>query len=195
MASDFVWPRGGWSRAAQYVMYRVRRLPDQPQRIGRGIGAGTFISFTPFFGLHFLGAAAIAFVIRGNIVAALLGTFIGNPLTTPLIAVISVGLGRWMLGVNGGTTAGAILGEFTAAGGQLSENILAIFTDAPVRWDRLAAFYDSIFLPYLVGGLLPGLAAAVIAHHVTVPVIRAYHKRRSAKMARRIAQLQGPPRS
>lgn len=195
MASEFVWPRGGWSRAAQYVIYRVRRLPDQPQRIGRGFGAGAFISFTPFFGLHFLGAAAIAWLIRGNILAALLGTFVGNPLTTPLIAVISVGLGRWILGIHGGMTPGAILGEFTAAGGQLSQNILAIFTDAPVQWDRLAAFYDSIFLPYLVGGLLPGVVAATLAHHLTVPVIRAYHKRRAAKMAKRIAQLQDHPRS
>lgn len=189
MATELVYPRGGWKRAAQYVSHRIRRLPDQPHRIGRGFGAGVFISFTPFFGLHFMGSAAIAWLIRGNILAALLGTFIGNPLTTPLIAVTSVGLGRWMLGVQGTTRPSAILHEFTAAGSQLWQNILAVFTTTPTRWDAMAAFYDNIFLPYLVGGLIPGLIAGVLAHYMTVPVIRAYHKRRAQKMEKRIAQM------
>ena len=42
-------------------------------------------------------APLVAWAIRGNIVAALLGTFVGNPLTFPFIAVLSVSLGRWML--------------------------------------------------------------------------------------------------
>lgn len=189
MATEMVYPRGGWKRAAQYVIYRIRRLPDQPHRIGRGFGAGVFISFTPFFGAHFLGAAVIAWLIRGNILAALLGTFIGNPLTTPLIAVTSVGLGRWILGVHGTMRPSAILHEFTAAGGQLWQNILAVFTSASTRWDAMAVFYDNIFLPYLVGGLVPGLVAGIVAHYMTVPVIRAYHNRRAHKMEKRIAHL------
>ena len=84
IVSEFFLPRGGWSRAAQYVVHRLSRLPDPPHRIARGIFAGVFISFTPFFGFHFLGAAAIAWSLRGNILAALLATFFGNPLTTPL---------------------------------------------------------------------------------------------------------------
>nr|WP_256449480.1 DUF2062 domain-containing protein [Paracoccus sp. Z118] len=194
IVSDSVWPRGGWSRAAIYLAHRVRRLPDQPQRIGRGLGAGTFVNFTPFFGAHVLLAVAIAGFIRGNLLAAVLGTFFGNPVTMPLIAVLSVSLGRWMLGVEGTMSPGAILGEFTAAGGQLWQNILAIFTDAPVHWDRLAAFYDSIFLPYLVGGFIPGIIAGVTVHQIAVPVIRAYHKRRAAKMQKRINQLRERPR-
>ncbi|MGB0440846.1 MAG: DUF2062 domain-containing protein, partial [Paracoccaceae bacterium] len=27
---DFLWPRGGWVRAFEYVKHRVRRLPDTP---------------------------------------------------------------------------------------------------------------------------------------------------------------------
>ncbi len=189
LATELVYPRGGWKRAAQYVVYRVRRLPDQPHRIGRGFGAGVFISFTPFFGAHFLGAAAVAWLIGGNILAALLGTFLGNPLTTPLIAVTSVGLGRWMLGVQGSMSPGVILHEFTAAGGQMWQNILAIFTSASTQWDAMGMFYANIFLPYLVGGLIPGVLAGVLANYLTVPVIHAYHKRRAQKMEKRIAQM------
>ncbi len=203
IATEFVWPRGGWRRAATYVALRVRRLPDMPHKIGRGVGAGIFISFTPFFGFHFLGAALIAWIIRGNIVAALLGTFVGNPLTTPFIAALSVGLGRAILGIHGGLNPHRIFGEFSRAGSELWNNILAPFTDRVAHWESLAAFHHEIFLPYLVGGLVPGLIAAVIGHYMTVPVIRAHHRRREKKMAARIARLSSdmvpettqPPRS
>ena len=86
--AEFFYPRGGWRRAASYVGHRLRRLPDPPHRIARGIAAGVFVCFTPFFGLHFFMAAILAFLMQGNIVAALLATFFGNPLTFPFIAAI-----------------------------------------------------------------------------------------------------------
>lgn len=116
MASDMVWPRGGWSRSAQYVVHRVRRLPDEPHRVARGFGIGVFVNFTPLFGFHLMLAMGMAWIMRANMLAAVLGTFVGNPLTTPLIAVLSVSLGRRMLGVHGSASPGAILKEFTSAG-------------------------------------------------------------------------------
>ncbi|RMD91547.1 MAG: DUF2062 domain-containing protein, partial [Alphaproteobacteria bacterium] len=95
---QLVYPRGGWWRAATYVWHRLRRLPDSPHRIARGIGAGVFVSFTPLFGMHFVLAALIALLIRGNVLAAVLATFFGNPLTFPLIAAASLKLGALILG-------------------------------------------------------------------------------------------------
>jgi len=66
-----VWPQGGWGRAFNYVKHRVRRLPDSPRKISRGVFAGVLVSFTPFFGLHFVIAALIAKAMRGNIPAHL----------------------------------------------------------------------------------------------------------------------------
>ena len=31
MASDIVYPRGGWWRAIKYRVHRLRRLPDPPR--------------------------------------------------------------------------------------------------------------------------------------------------------------------
>ena len=98
MIAEVFWPRGGWTRAFHYVKHRIRRLPDDPHRIARGVGAGVFVSFTPFFGLHFITAALSAKIVRGNILASLLGTFFGNPITFPIIAFFSMKLGKWMLG-------------------------------------------------------------------------------------------------
>ncbi|WP_347266196.1 DUF2062 domain-containing protein [Paracoccus sp. (in: a-proteobacteria)] len=189
MWTEMFYPRSGWRRATKYVMHRLRRLPDQPHRVARGWACGIFISFTPLFGFHFMGAAALAWLIRGNILAALLGTFVGNPLTTPFIALTSVGLGRRMLGVEGKFTPHLIYQEFSRAGGELWNNLLApLSAEREAHWEQLWQFNEQIFLPYLVGGIIPGLIVAVSAHYLTVPLIRAYHRRRERQMAERIAR-------
>ena len=188
MAVESVYPRGGWWRAATYVGHRMRRLPDQPHRIARGVAAGVFISFTPLFGFHFIGAALIAWLIRGNIVAALLGTFVGNPLTTPVIAVTSVALGRWMLGIEGKLSPHRIFSDFGRAVSDMWNNIGAIFSDRATHWAGLFDFWHEIFLPYLVGGLLPGIAVAVGFHYLMLPLFHAYQNRRAKKALERAEQ-------
>jgi len=186
---EFFYPRGGWSRATQYVIHRVRRLPDAPHRIGRGVFAGVFISFTPFFGLHFLGAAGIAWAIRGNILAALLATFFGNPITTPVIAWSAVELGHKILGSQGVMTFEEIVAAFGGATLELWRNIFAVFGPGTVEWSALTGFFDTIFLPYMVGGIIPGLIFGAIGHYLTLPLVDAYKKRRQKRLRERIEKL------
>ncbi|MDB6176491.1 DUF2062 domain-containing protein [Paracoccus sp. Z330] len=190
MASDMIYPRGGWRRAGTYVLHRVRRLPDQPHRIGRGVAAGVFVSFTPLFGLHFLSAAGCAWIIGGNLLAALLATFIGNPITFPFIAVLAVSLGRKILRLDGDLGPQQIFGEFARASAEIWHNIRSIFGPEKAHWGHLAEFFTQIYWPYVVGGVIIGLVASIAAHYLTVPVIRAYHRRRTKKMAERIARVQ-----
>ena len=189
IATEMVYPRGGWLRASQYVLHRVRRLPDQPHRIGRGVAAGTFISFTPLHGFHFLAAAGIAWVIGGNILAALLATFVGNPITFPFIAYAATWLGREIMGNHGVLSPKMIFGEFADATAQLWQNLRAVFGPGEAHWDQLGSFYHDIFLPYLVGGVILGTLAGVASHYMTVPIIRAYHRRRARKLAARIERI------
>ncbi|MDB6454587.1 DUF2062 domain-containing protein [Falsirhodobacter sp. 20TX0035] len=195
-AREMVYPKGGFRRATQYVMHRMRRLPDQPERVARGFAAGVFISFTPFFGFHFLGSVAIAWALRGNILAALLGTFVGNPVTTPIIAITSVGLGQWMLGIPGVLELPQIGRAFAQAGTQLWANASAIFTDKVMHWDRLIDFFREIYLPYMIGGILPGIAVSLIFYWLTVPLVRAYQRMRANQAAERAARRLAcrPPR-
>lgn len=188
MAGDMIYPRGGWGRAALYVLHRLRRLPDQPHRIGRGIAAGVIISFTPLFGFHFLGAAAIAWVIGGNILASLLATFVGNPLTIPFIATLSLGTGRFLLGIHERIGPQRLFAEFSRATGELWHNITAFFGPGTAHWENLGHFFDTVFLPYLLGGMIVGTAFGVLAHYLTVPVVRAYHARRRKKLAKKMAR-------
>ena len=53
--------------------------PASPYAIASGFACGSMVSFTPLLGLHFILAIVFAYIIRGNFVAALLGTIVGNP--------------------------------------------------------------------------------------------------------------------
>jgi len=188
--ADGLWPKGGWLRAAQYVRHRMHRLPGSPEMIARGIFAGVFTAFTPFYGLHFLFAGLLAWIMRGNIVAALLATFFGNPLTYVPIGFISLKTGYLLLGLEhqDDEVKRGLMGKFVDAGSDLKDNIWAWLTGAPHDWSRLVTFYDEVFFPYMVGGLIPGIVAGTIAYYLSVPVIRVYKRRRADKLAKRLAR-------
>ncbi|WP_223814129.1 DUF2062 domain-containing protein [Roseicitreum antarcticum] len=183
------YPKGGWMRAASYVSHRLRRLPDSPERIAKGIGAGICISFTPLFGLHFLGAALIAWLVRGNILASLLATFFGNPLTFPIIFAASTELGSVLLGAPEALHLSQLTMAFGQATGELSANFWALVSGSPLHWERFFRFFHEVFLPYLLGGLVAGSVAGVIGYFVSLPLIRAYQARRRKKMRERFERV------
>lgn len=192
IVKEFVWPRGGWTRAFYYVTHRLRRLPDSPESIARGIGVGVFTTFTPFFGLHFLCAFLLARLFRGNVIAALLATFFGNPLTYVPIAMASLTTGHFLLGQplrNGHEIERGLIGKFMDASADLTHNILSIFTHETADWTNLQIFYDQVFLPYSIGGIIPGLIAAVVSYYLSVPVIRAYKNRRKGALKEKLLNL------
>lgn len=188
-----LWPRGGWLRALRYVLYRIRRLPDPAYKISRGIAAGVFVCFTPFFGLHFLISAGLAWLIGGNVLAALLATFTGNPITFPIIAGLSVQLGSRILGEPASLPLDDVFGSFSRVSMELWFNLRACVTGQPVHWTHMDNFFAHVFLPYLVGGIGPGLMAAVAVYAVSRPIINAYQNARIARLRDKVAERRVPP--
>ena len=191
LASELVYPRGGFRRSTAYLWHRIRRLPDQPHRIARGLAAGVFLSFTPLHGFHFIVAALVSLAIRGNVLAAFVGTFAGNPLTTPFIALAAVGLGRTLLGLPGDMSPQVIFREFAHATAEIWHNIMSVIGPGPTSWSGLSEFWHEIFLPYAAGGAVLGGIAAVVTFYLTVPIVRRYHRRKSMAMAARINRVHG----
>ncbi len=194
---ESLWPQGGWTRAFHYVKHRLHRLPDDPARISRGFAAGIFMSFSPLFGLHVVGAFACALLVRGNLLASLIGTFVGNPLTYPIFAFGSIKLGALMLGRTAEDVAirpqedahEGMVQLFGSAASDLWHNFVAIFTAAEPNWEGLALFFHDVFWPYFVGSIPLGLAAALLGHYLSLPLIAAYQHRRRAKIKERLAEL------
>lgn len=184
-----VYPSGGFRRALAYQWHRLRRLPDPPQRIARGVFAGTFVNFPPILGLQIVAAVGLAWAMRGNVLAAVLATMLSNPVTTPIIAVISLKLGHWMLGTPGGIDMNGVFAAFTAAGGDLWHNVLAMFGPEQAHWDGLILFWKQIYLPYTLGSILPGIATSLALYWLTIPILTAYQALRRRRVQSRIAAL------
>lgn len=176
-----VYPRGGFVRAGRYVLHRMSRLPDKPHRVARGVFAGSLVGFLPLPGVQFLAAWGAALLMRGNILAALLGTFNTNPITTPFFAVFSLSFGHWLLGIDSPLTARAIGHAFARAGHDLWRNFKAVFNDDKMQWDGLIRFWNEIYLPYFIGAFIAGFVLSLIAYYLTIPIVRAYQKARAAK--------------
>lgn len=164
-ARAMVWPKSGWKRAGTYVAHRIRRLPGSPYSIAAGFACGVGISFTPFIGVHFVGAAAIAWLMGGNLFASAIGTVIGNPWTFPIIWVTSYKLGHFVLG-----GADADLPD------QLS---MAYIFDNP----------GAVLLPMTVGGVPMGLAAWFITFWLVRRAVARYQMMRRHRAERRKAHL------
>jgi len=186
---EFLYPRKGWRRGMDYLGHRVKRLPDTPHKIAMGIACGVFVTFTPLFGLHFLAAWLLALLFRGNVFAALLGTFIGNPITFPFIAATSYQLGLEILGLGHEKTVWSKIHHgFQEAFGTLWINIRSIFGYEKSSWDGLLEFAQEVFLPYFIGGIIPGIITAGIFYFFSKPLIARYQKRRRLKLAERRAR-------
>ena len=79
---------------------RLRRLPASPHNIAFGFAIGIFVSFLPIIPFQILFALFLAFVLRGNAIAAFLGVNLHIPLIflLPFIYIGEYKLGHWILG-------------------------------------------------------------------------------------------------
>ena len=183
-----LWPVGGWNRAFEYIKYRLKRLPDSPKRIAVGISAGVFASFTPFYGLHFIIAIIIAKLLRGNILAALSGTFFGNPLTYVPIGIISLNIGHLIMGTNQ-PASDQTIEIFIGAWDDFGDNLVALLVNEPTTWERSVVFLNKVFAPYLIGCIIPGLLVSLLSYYLCFPLILAFKNRRKNVIFKKLSKL------
>ncbi|MEM1277176.1 MAG: DUF2062 domain-containing protein [Pseudomonadota bacterium] len=182
---ELVAPRKGFTRGMNYIGKRMKRLPDSPHRIALGFACGAFASFSPFFGFHFFVAAGFAWLFRGNLLASLFGTIVGNPISFPLISAASLSTGRWILGINSADSGfDAVMDSFSEAFKALWINVKKLFGYEQSFSDGLIDFFYEVFLPYLVGGIPTGLLCGLVFYWLIGPIVAAYQKRRRRRLER-----------
>lgn len=168
-----LWPQRSFSRSIQYFSKRVLRLTATPHAIAAGVAAGAFASFTPLIGFHFILAFAIAYVIAGNMVAAGIGTAIGNPLTFPFIWTATYKLGHKMLD-----------GPHGLHGREIDLERL-------LRQLEVTQLWEPVLKPMLLGSLPIGLPTALVFYGLTYWSVSAFQERRRRILAARSAQRAG----
>lgn len=155
----------GWRRVGRYFAHRVGRIPGTPHGIAIGFACGAGFSFTPFLGLHFPLAFGLAWLLRGSVIGATVGTLVvGNFWTFPFIWVASYELGNLLLGVD--------MVVDGAAGTSLSIGYLLSHP-----WD--------VLWPMTVGGCLLALVAGPLSYLPARWVVELFQeKRRQRRMAK-----------
>ena len=73
--------------------YKLIRIKDFPESVAIGLSWGVAVSFTPLLGLHLVICCLGTLIMRGNIIAATVGTIIGNPWTFPIFFYVDYKIG------------------------------------------------------------------------------------------------------
>ncbi len=153
-------------------------MAGSPHSISAGLACGAAMSFTPLVGVHILGAVALAWILRGSIVASVIGTALGNPWTFPLIWTTTYHVGHWML-------AGAV----PAPNGVDFVAFFAGVTGTLLTLDM--AYFNSAVLPVLgpmlVGSLPIAAAVWLVCYWPSRRLIQQYQDMRRARRGRRRA--------
>jgi uncharacterized protein (DUF2062 family) len=181
---QLLWPKRSWTRSVRYIFLRLKRLPTSPHKIALGVATGVFAVFTPFLGAQMVLAGVLAWVMRGSILASALASFLGNPLTYPVIWFSTYNLGNVLLGA----TASFRLVDLHARLSNLWDGLVSGSPGAALG----AA--DSVWLivkPMILGSLPLGIFAAGLAYVGVWRLIAAAHARRRERTGLHTAHLIG----
>jgi uncharacterized protein (DUF2062 family) len=114
-------------------------------------------------GFHFVGAALLSVVMRGNIIASAIGTAIGHPWTFPFIWLWTHNLGTWILGRSG---ASQLPHERTMH--YIFEN------------------FSNVFWPMLVGGVPTAIAVWFGVFWPIRAIVAQYQRQRHRRLRRKV---------
>jgi uncharacterized protein (DUF2062 family) len=144
------------------VVKRVIRLSGTPHSIAAGFACGVAISFTPFIGFHLIGAFLLCLLVRGNYVAAAVGTLVGNPWTLPFMWIAAYELGEALMGAR-------------------------LSPVAPVQEGNFLSFaeVEAMFWPIVAGCGPLAVVAALATYFPLTRMIAAYQRERQRRRARR----------
>jgi uncharacterized protein len=180
-----IWPERGFRRLFSYLIQRIIRLPGTPASIASGFASGVAASFTPFLGLHFILAGALALLLRGTVLASAIGTFFGNPWTFILIwlADYEVGLGVIHAFGYGASLHVLSIDELGAIMGNVMR--LLSFT-GNTTWADLSRDIEQVFMPMLIGGMVLGVIAWVSSFVLTLWAVKGWRLHRAKRLLKAV---------
>ena len=149
------------------------RHPGTPESIGRGVAAGIFSAFIIPVG-HMLLAFPLAMLVRGAKSAALLATWVINPLTISVAYPVQCYLGSF------------IIGDLLSY-----PEIKQLVSDvvAHPSWSAMWELGGELIFSFFAGGLILGTAAALAGYFLTAGMVRRYRARRDRRKTARMIRL------
>ena len=81
------------ARYLKLLKHKLFRIKDFPESVAIGLAWGAAVSFTPLLGLHLVICYSGTWLMRGNLIAATVGTVVGNLWTFPFFFYLDYKLG------------------------------------------------------------------------------------------------------
>ena len=164
------------------LWYKLVTLKSSPRKIALGFALGIFIAYTPPLFYQVALAVALAAVFRVNPVAAVLGTYLTNVLTTWPLFILCYDVGRLLVG-----------------GPPLASSAKEIIDHIGFSWasvKEIAKLGVEAIAVETVGAVIVGAVSAPIAYFLCLYAVVKYRtarlNRRIKKMRERIQQAKTP---
>lgn len=142
-----MWRRFSLVRQLKLNLLLLVRLRKSPDEIAKGLALGVLVGMTPTFGFQMIIAVFLAFLLRENRIAALVGVWVTNPLTAPIIYALEYESGRLLLGME----HARLPAEFSFA--------------------AFKSLGFEVLLPLSVGSLIYGFLCASLTYALTLRLI------------------------
>lgn len=146
---------GGAKRYFRYWYLRIMRIQASPYSIAMGLAVGVFAGLLPVIPVQMTLALALAFLFRGSKLAALLGTWVSNPLNVVPQYMLCYYLGSAVVPFD--------MPSLEAEGLDMARML-------DMGWEFSAAM--------LSGGLLVALPGACVTYVVAFKLVHAYRLRK-----------------
>jgi uncharacterized protein len=137
---------------------------DTPHRTAAAYALGVFLAFSPMLGLHTVLGLGLAFLLRLNRVAVVLGVYTNLPWLVPAYYTVATIAGAAVLGVEvpPGAVDTAMEAVSAASWGHLAGLAQAL---APLLW------------AYVLGSTAGAVLLAAVGYRVSLAMILAHRKR------------------
>ncbi|MGH7232581.1 MAG: DUF2062 domain-containing protein [Nitrospiraceae bacterium] len=147
--------------AIRSQLRRLLHLNESPHRTALAFAVGTFIAFSPTYGLHTIMVFFCAWAFRLNMVALLAGAFVNNPWTLVPILAATLWVGFQLPGMP---------------------------DMPPLQWENIdtASLYQHVmpyFVPFVAGGTLLSVVGVLISYPIAYALISYYRRHVAHKPA------------
>lgn len=155
------------ARLSRYSYLRVVRIKAPAESIALGLALGVFAGALPFLSLQMAIAVVLALLLRGNIIAAALGTWWSNPFSWAIIFPLLYMLGKVFVPV-----------DVDVAPLNIHE-----FLNLPLL-ELLQRSWKWLLITTL-GGFIVGIPMAVGTYFIALRAVLIYHDRRAKRRLER----------
>ena len=142
-------------------------IEDTPERTARAFSIGVFLGYSPFLGFHTLAALAVAFVLKLNRVAVLLGAWSNTPWWLVPYYVIATWVGTKVIGFR--INRAAILGVFRHG---MDHGFVTV-----EFWEQIAS-QGGLLWSFFIGSLILSFFLGFLAYPISLKLIKLYRLRR-----------------